>query len=192
MGAAVSVKGYDTGTMTDLDGLFSVKAPVDGTLSITYIGYNKQEVSIAGKENITVTMLESEETIDEVVVVGFGVQKKVNVTGSVGMIDSKAFEERPISNAVQALQGVIPGLNITTSGNGGELNATKTIDIRGTGTIGGDSKGSPLVLIDGMEGDLNSINPQDIESVSVLKDASASTEWTTWQEASSATCRSMR
>ncbi len=174
MGAAVSVKGYDTGTMTDLDGLFSVKAPVDGTLSITYIGYNKQEVSIAGKENITVTMLESEETIDEVVIVGFGVQKKVNVTGSVGMIDSKAFEERPISNAVQALQGVIPGLNITTSGNGGELNATKTIDIRGTGTIGGDSKGSPLVLIDGMEGDLNSINPQDIESVSVLKDASAS------------------
>ena len=113
-------------------------------------------------------------------VVGFATQKKVNLTGSVGTATAKDIEARPVANAVQALQGVIPGLNISNSGNGGELNATKSIDVRGTGTVGKDangnafSSGSPLILIDGMEGDLNSINPQDIESISVLKDAAAS------------------
>ena len=102
------------------------------------------------------------------------------MTGSVGTATAKDIEARPVANAVQALQGVIPGLNISNSGNGGELNATKSIDVRGTGTVGKDasgnafSSGSPLILIDGMEGDLNSINPQDIESISVLKDAAAS------------------
>lgn len=114
------------------------------------------------------------------VVVGFATQKKVNLTGSVGTATAKDIEARPVANAVQALQGVIPGLNISNSGNGGELNATKSIDVRGTGTVGKDasgnafSSGSPLILIDGMEGDLNSINPQDIENISVLKDAAAS------------------
>lgn len=118
--------------------------------------------------------------LEEVVVVGFATQKKVNLTGSVGTATAKDIEARPVANAVQALQGVIPGLNISNSGNGGELNATKSIDVRGTGTVGKDasgnafSSGSPLILIDGMEGDLNSINPQDIESISVLKDAAAS------------------
>lgn len=112
--------------------------------------------------------------LDEVVVVGFGTQKKVNLTGSIGIATSKDLEARPVQNAVQALQGVVPGLNISNSGNGGELNASKKINIRGIGTIGDGSSGSPLILIDRMEGDLTQLNSQDIENISVLKDAAAS------------------
>lgn len=102
------------------------------------------------------------------IVVGYGTQKKINLTGSVGVIDSKAFEAIPVSNAVQALQGQVPGLNIY-SNQGGGLNQKQSINVRGVGTIGEGSTGSALVLIDGMEGDIYSINPQDIESISVLK-----------------------
>ena len=143
-------------------------------------GYKAQEIPVAGKTFFTIDLKEDNEMLEEVVVVGFATQKKVNLTGSVGTATAKDIEARPVANAVQALQGVIPGLNISNSGNGGELNATKSIDVRGTGTVGKDasgnafSSGSPLILIDGMEGDLNSINPQDIESISVLKDAAAS------------------
>lgn len=144
------------------------------------MGYKAQEIPVAGKTFFTIDLKEDNEMLEEVVVVGFATQKKVNLTGSVGTATAKDIEARPVANAVQALQGVIPGLNISNSGNGGELNATKSIDVRGTGTVGKDasgnafSSGSPLILIDGMEGDLNSINPQDIESISVLKDAAAS------------------
>lgn len=101
--------------------------------------------------------------LDEVVVVGFGTQKKVNLTGSVGIATAKELESRPVSSATQALQGLVPGLKITT--NTGALDQNMGISVRGTGTVGGFSKGDPLILIDGMEGDLNSINPQDIESI---------------------------
>lgn len=111
-------------------------------------------------------------TLEEVVVVGFGTQKKENLTGAVSQVTSEAFEGRSVSNVAQALQGAMPGLNITQSQ--GYLDASPSINIRGIGTIGEDSSGSPLVLIDGMEGDMNRLNPQDIESVSVLKDAAAS------------------
>lgn len=180
IGASVLEKGTTTGTITDFDGNFSLSVSSQGTLVISYIGYLSQEIPVSGKSSFIVTLKEDAQTLDEVVVVGFGVQKKVNLTGSVGIATAKDLEARPVANAVQALQGVIPGLNISNSGNGGELNATKTINIRGTGTVGkgADDKdytsGAPLILIDGMEGDINTINPQDIESISVLKDAAAS------------------
>ena len=106
------------------------------------------------------------------VVVGFGTQKKVNLTGAVGLATAKELESRPVTSATQALQGLVPGLQISTST--GELDKTADISIRGTGTIGEGSSGAPLILIDGMEGDLNTVNPQDIENISVLKDAAAS------------------
>ncbi len=106
------------------------------------------------------------------VVVGFGTQKKVNLTGSVSVVGSEEFEARPVQSATQALQGAVPGLQISSSS--GSLESTQSISIRGTGTIGQGTSGSPLILIDGSEGDINTINPQDIESVSVLKDAAAS------------------
>ena len=127
--------------------------------------------AIAGK-SININLQEDTEMLDEVVVVGFGTQKKVNLTGSVGIATAKELESRPVASATMALQGLIPGLQIST--NTGEIDKTASINIRGNGTIGDGSSGSPLILIDGMEGDLNTINPQDIENISVLKDAAAS------------------
>ena len=181
IGASIVEKGNTgNGTITDIDGNFSLNVSSNSTLIVSFVGYKAQEIPVAGKTFFTIDLKEDNEMLEEVVVVGFATQKKVNLTGSVGTATAKDIEARPVANAVQALQGVIPGLNISNSGNGGELNATKSIDVRGTGTVGKDasgnafSSGSPLILIDGMEGDLNSINPQDIENISVLKDAAAS------------------
>lgn len=118
-------------------------------------------------------MQEDSKNLNEVVVVGFGTQKKVNLTGSVAVVDGKKLTQRPVQSAAQALQGIVPGLQISNS-SGGSLESNPSINIRGTATIGEGSSGSPLVLIDGMEGDINTINSQDIESISVLKDAAAS------------------
>ena len=181
IGASIVEKGNTgNGTITDIDGNFSLNVSSNSTLIVSFVGYKAQEIPVAGKTFFTIDLKEDNEMLEEVVVVGFATQKKVNLTVSVGSATAKDIEATPVANAVQALQGVIPGLNISNSGNGGELNATKSIDVRGTGTVGKDangnafSSGSPLILIDGMEGDLNSINPQDIESISVLKDAAAS------------------
>ena len=173
IGASVVEKGNATnGTITDIDGNFSLKVPSDATLTISFIGYKTVELPVAGKTSFTVTLKEDSEMLDEVVVVGFGTQKKVNLTGSVGLATAKEIEARPVANATQALQGLVPGLQITT--NTGELDKNMSINIRGNGTIGDGSSGSPLILIDGMEGDINTVNPQDIENISVLKDAAAS------------------
>lgn len=174
IGVSVQMKGTTTGTITDLDGNYSLS--VNGNkdvLIFSYIGYQTQEVAVKGQNVINVILTEDSKTLDEVVVVGFGTQKKVNLTGSVSMIDAKELEQRPVQSVVQALQGKIPGLNISASGNVGELNGSPSINIRGTGTIG-NSSGAPLVLIDGMEGNMRELNPQDIENISVLKDAAAS------------------
>ena len=124
-----------------------------------------------GEKPLAVTLKEDTQTLDEVVVIGFGTQKKVNLTGAVSTVDAETFEARPVATATQALQGVVPGLQISTST--GELDQNMNINIRGVGTIGDGSSGSPLILIDGMEGDINTVNPQDIENISVLKDAAA-------------------
>jgi TonB-linked SusC/RagA family outer membrane protein len=127
---------------------------------------------VNGRTSIDVVMEEEAEMLEEVVVVGFGTQKKVNLTGAVSTASSREIESRPVVNVTQALQGLVPGLNISSSN--GSLEAKPSVNIRGVTTIGEGSTGDPLILIDGMEGDLNSINPQDIESISVLKDAAAS------------------
>ncbi len=171
IGATVKVQGSNAGAITDIDGNFSVNAPAGSTLEISYVGYLTQTVK-AGNGPVSVTLQEDDKTLNEVVVVGFGTQKKVNLTGAVAVVDAKELEARPVQNAAQALQGVVPGLRISSSA--GTLDATPSINVRGTGTIGEGSSGDPLILIDGSEGDINTINPQDIESVSVLKDAAAS------------------
>ncbi|KAA6335814.1 TonB-dependent receptor SusC, partial [termite gut metagenome] len=172
IGVSVVVKGTSRGTVTDLNGQFAVDVPAGSILELSYIGYIKREVTIGTQTNIRVILQENAKLIDEVVVVGFGTQRKVNLTGSVGIASAKDLEARPVMNVTQALQGLVPGLFITT--NTGEIDKNMSINIRGTGTIGDGSSGSPLILIDGMEGDMNTVNPQDIENVSVLKDAAAS------------------
>lgn len=172
IGASVVEKGTSNGIITDIDGNFSLSVASDAALVISYVGYKKQEVQAVAGKSIDVILKEDTEMLEEVVVVGFGTQKKVNLTGSIGIATAKDLESRPVASATMALQGLIPGLQI--SANTGEIDKTASINIRGNGTIGDGSSGSPLILIDGMEGDLNTINPQDIENISVLKDAAAS------------------
>lgn len=172
IGANVVVKGTTIGVMSDIDGKFALEVPSNAILQISYIGYLTQEITIGNQTSLTIRLVEDSQTLEEVVVVGFGTQKKVNLTGSVGIATAEDLQSRPVATATQALQGLVPGLNIST--NTGELDKDMSINIRGQGTIGEGSKGSPLILIDGMEGDLNSVNPQDIENISVLKDAAAS------------------
>lgn len=172
IGANVSEKGTTNGAITDLDGNYTLSVKPNAILLISYIGYETQEIPVGNQSIINVSLKENLLQLDEVVVVGFGTQKKVNLTGAVGVATSKEIEARPVTSATQALQGLVPGLKISTST--GELDKTMSISVRGTGTIGSGSSGSPLILIDGMEGDLNTVNPQDIETISVLKDAAAS------------------
>ena len=173
IGASVFEKANrKNGTVTDLSGHFSLSVPAGATLIISYIGAETQEVKAVAGRPLTVNLKSNTAELDEVVVVGFGTQKKVNLTGSVGVATAKDLKERPVSNATEALQGLVPGLNIDVSS--GSLEKTPTINVRGQGTIGEGSNYSPLILIDGMEADLNSVNPQDIENISVLKDAAAS------------------
>lgn len=173
IGANVMVKGTTNGTITDMDGNFSLEVASGATLMVSYIGFANQEIKIGNQTVLSITLKEDAEALDELVVVGYGTQKKVNLTGAVSMVESEVLESRPVQNVGQALQGVVPGLNFSVNKTGGELNNALDMDIRGTGTIGEGSKSAPLVLIDGIEGDMNSINPNDIKSISVLKDASS-------------------
>lgn len=174
IGASVVVKGTTNGSITGLDGDFSLSGvEVGATLQISFVGYVSQEIVWDGQP-LKITLLEDTQMLDEVVVVGYGTQKKVNLTGAVSMVDSEVLQSRPVANVSQALQGQIPGLNMSVSNNGGSLDGTMSFNIRGAGTIGSGSSASPLVLIDGVEGDMNALNPNDIENISVLKDASSS------------------
>lgn len=174
IGASVVIKGTSTGTITNLDGEFTLSnVPKGAVLQISFVGYVTQEIEWKGVP-LNVVMKDDTQTLDEVVVVGFGTQKKVNLTGSVSTVDSEALASRPITQVAEALQGLVPGLNVSLGQYGGQLDQSRSIDVRGAGTIGTGSKSSPLVLIDGMEGDLTSLNPQDVENISVLKDAAAS------------------
>lgn len=173
IGATVKEKGNPSnGTATDIEGNFVLNVSPGATLIISYVGMEPQEVKAVAGKDMTIDLKVNSSLLDEVVVVGFGTQKKVNLTGAVGVATAKDLKERPVSNVTQALQGLVPGLNIDI--NSGSLEKTPSINVRGGTTIGEGSSGSPLVLIDGMEADLNSVNPQDIENISVLKDAAAS------------------
>ncbi len=178
--AGVTIKsiGSTIQTQTDKQGKYILSATTVTALEFTFIGYAKQRFEFnqlketsKGNYELNVQLNISDgDVLDEVVVVGFGSQKKTNLTGSVAVVDAKQLENRPVRNAIQALQGLAPGLNI--SQNSGTMETNPSINIRGTGTIG-TSSSAPLILIDGSEGSLAALNPQDIESVSVLKDAGA-------------------
>lgn len=166
--------GHKKGSVTDLDGNFEIDGIASGSsLTISYVGYKTQQVTWNGKD-LKVTLQESNEMLDNVVVVGYGTQKKVNLTGAVSVVSSKTLDSRPVTSVAQALQGEVPGLNFSVGNAGGSLKSRMGLNIRGIGTIGEGSNAAPLVLIDGSEGDLYSISPNDIESISVLKDASSS------------------
>ena len=173
IGASVVVKGTTNGVITDFDGNFALDNVKKGdVIQISFVGYVTQEVVWNGQP-LKITLKEDNEMLEEVVVVGYGTQKKVNVTGAVSMVGAEAIESRPVANVTQALQGAVPGLNLTVGNSGGELNSSLNINIRGTGSIGNGSVDAPLVLIDGIEGDMSTLNPNDVESVSVLKDAAS-------------------
>lgn len=175
IGASIVEKGNPQhAATTGIDGDFSIRvSSPDATLIFSYVGMESQEIALNGRTNIDVTLSESNTLLNEVVIVGYGTQKKINATGAVKTIGNDVLESRPVSNAVQGLQGAIAGLNITND-NGGAPGEDMNINIRGVGSIGEGSNSSPLVLIDGMEGDLSMVNPNDIENISVLKDAAAS------------------
>ncbi len=167
IGATIMQKGTTNGTITDIDGKFSLDGVKKGdVIQITYIGYITKEVTFTGAP-INVTLEEDSKKLDEVVVVGYATVKKANLTGAVSAVDSKVLEDRPIVNLGQGLQGTIPNLNITTSGQPGK---GSSYNVRGETSING---GNPLILVDGVEMDPNLINPQDVASVSVLKDAAS-------------------
>lgn len=169
-GAVVMVVGQSGGTVTDGSGRFSMPAS-DGevTLAVQCLGYvEKTQLLSASADNIVMTIDEDALSIDETVVVGYGVQKKVNLTGAISTVSSENLENRTAPTLTHMLQGSVPGLNVTTS-SGRPCNSA-SINIRGINSING---GSPLVLVDGAEGDLSSVNPADVESISVIKDASA-------------------
>lgn len=170
IGAGVMVVGQSLGTITDESGRWTLELPNPNvSLEFTSMGYNTVVVAVAGKTVINVTMSVDSQFLDEVVVVGYGTQKKVNLTGSVAMIGSEEMAARPISNVTSGLQGMLPGVTVVNA-TGEPGNSNTTIRVRGIGTIG---NANPLILIDGVEGDLSAINPEDIESVSVLKDAAS-------------------
>jgi TonB-linked SusC/RagA family outer membrane protein len=172
IGAIVQVKGATVGVTTGDDGSFSVNVPDNATLIVSHVSYETAEIVVGTQTTIDVVLNESAEMLDELVVVGFGTQKKVNLTGAVGVTTAKELKERPVMLASQALQGLVPGLLITQKD--GSMGDRPAITIRGTGTVGQGSTANALILIDGVEGSIDALNPQDIESVSVLKDASAS------------------
>ena len=170
IGAGVMVQGSLNGTVTDENGRWTLELEDDNvTLEISSMGYQSQSVADKGRSDFTVTLAADTQYLDEVVVVGYGTQKKVNLTGSVSMVTSEDMASRPVSNMSSGLQGLLPGVTVVNAtGQPGESGTT--IRVRGVGTIG---NANPLILIDGIEGDLSTINPEDIESVSVLKDAAS-------------------
>lgn len=165
IGANIMVKGTTNGTITDMDGKFSLDVDKDATLVISYIGFASQEIKVGNQTKLSISLKEDSEALDELVVVGYGTQKKVNLTGSVEVLEGDKLENRPVTTVTQALQGQVSGANFTTGSFGYEPGASLSFQIRG--------QGDAYVLVDGVPTDLSRVNPNDIESISVLKDAAA-------------------
>lgn len=172
IGASVVVKGTSKGSVTDYNGDFVLNGvQSNATLVVSYVGYKPQTVALGGKTNIKVTLQEDKQLLSEVVVVGYGVQKKSDVTGALAHLDSKDLTTMPVSNALEAMQGKTAGVDIGNSQRPGEVGS---ISVRGVRSI--SAQNSPLYVVDGMiiqNGGIDNINPQDIESIEVLKDASS-------------------
>ena len=167
IGATVQVQGAQTGTVTDFDGNFTVNAEEGQTLVISYVGFLTKNVKVAGSQ-LTIELTEDRQSLDEVVVIGYGVQKKKLVTGATAQVKGEDIAKLNTTNPLQAMQGQMPGINITS--NSGQPGSDMKVRIRGLGTIG---NASPLYLIDGIGGDISTVNPADIESIDVLKDAAS-------------------
>lgn len=167
-GATVIVQGSNNGVTTDFDGNFSIQANAGDVLELSYVGFQTQRITVSANQAAIAVTLEADNELEEVVVTGYGTQKKVNLTGSVAAVSGEVLEDRPIVNIGEGLQGVIPNLNIDI--RNGDPTTSPEFNIRGFESING---GSPLILVDGVPMDLGSVNPNDIASVSVLKDASS-------------------
>lgn len=168
IGANVVVKGTTNGTITDIDGNFSLEVPDNAILVVSYIGYTDRTVEVGNSSKVMVSLSEDTQKLDEVVVVGYGTQKKVNLTGAISSLDAETLENRPITNSTQALQGT-QGVYVNQAGAQPGADGA-TIRIRGQGTL---NDNNPLILVDGIEFPLEAVNPNDIESISVLKDAAS-------------------
>lgn len=174
-GANILEKGTTNGAMTDFDGNYTITVSDNAILQISFIGYGPQTVEVNGQSTIDISMEMETSALDEVVIVGFGKQKKVNLTGAISTVSADDLASRPVANVTQALQGLVPGMNFSYGNNGGKVGSSLNFNIRGVGTLDSNtSSASPLVLIDGVQGDINTLNPDDIENISVLKDAAAS------------------
>ena len=172
-GVTVVVKGTTIGVITDAEGKYSISGyPENAILQFSFVGMIAQEIAVKNSTTINVTLLTDSIGMDEVVVVGYGTQKKVNLTGSVGVVNGDKLVNRSAPNISKLIQGASPNLNINLTNSGGEPGASSTWNIRGMGSISGGS--SPLILIDGVESNIENVDPEAIESISILKDASAS------------------
>lgn len=169
-GVSIHIKDTQKGTVTDFDGKFSMSVPEQGdpVLIFSYLGFTPQEIAVGTQNTINVILQEDAENLADVVIVGYGTQKKENLTGAISQINAEDISLRPSPDIISALQGLLPGLNIQV--NSGDPAATPDINIRGFNSING---GSPLYLVDGIVGDITQLNPQDIKSVTVLKDAAS-------------------
>ena len=169
-GVNVKVKGSTTGTITDMDGKFTLNVPSSkSVLVISYIGYTTQEIPVNNQKILNINLKEDTKVLDEVVVVGYGVQKKANLTGSVSSINAEALESRSVSSVSAAMAGTMPGVTAIQSSGAPGLQ-TGTITVRGKNSV---NAANPLVIVDGVPGSMNTIDPQDIESLTVLKDAAS-------------------
>ena len=170
-GASIAIKGSLNGTVSDAEGRFTLNHVKTGDLlQISFIGYVTQEIRYNGQSQLQIHLQEDSQALEEIVVVGYGVQKKGNLTGSVSSVKGESFEHRPVADATQSLQGLVPGL-VVSNNNSGRPGASGTLTLRGQGNL--SNTANPYILVDGVEMSLADVNPNDIESISVLKDAAA-------------------
>ncbi len=178
-GVTVKIKGGKSVTQTDANGRFTLEAPDNSVLSFSFVGFVTKDVPATPGSEMIIHLRPRPTDLNDVVVVAYGTQKKLDLTGAVDQIGPKQLIDRPVTNIGDALQGLMANLNITTGTGGGAPDATKSINVRGftgfssTSATGGNLSG-PLILVDGVETDINSLNPNDIESVTLLKDAASS------------------
>lgn len=172
IGANIVEKGTTNGTVTDLNGVYALQINTNATLIVSYIGYNTQEIKTGSNSTINIKLSEDSQSLEEVVIVGYGTQKKINLAGAVETVNTKSLADRATNNIGMALQGLVPNLNITTSG--GAADDVPNFNIRGVASI--NEGGNPLILVDGVPAsteDFSRMNPSDIENISILKDASS-------------------
>ena len=170
IGVSIMEEGTTNGTMTDFDGNFSLSVDKDATLTFSYVGYKSIDVEVNGQKNLQVTMQSTTAELDELVVIGYGVQRKSDITGSISSVSGRDINDVPVSSALQALQGKAAGVNIIQ--NTGAPGSNTTIKIRGTGTV---NDADPLYVVDGFIVDnIDYLNPNDIANVEVFKDAASS------------------